>query len=104
MTSDDGASTPARGPLDREYPSDRAARPLAGTTNSRRSYIALWILDLLALATGTVLVLSQGASGLALATLATGIVTLLAILFLNSFTGGPLFIRGRGERERGEQD
>jgi VIT1/CCC1 family predicted Fe2+/Mn2+ transporter len=88
------------GPLDRTYPSDEEAGRLTATTNSRRSYAALWIVVALLLVTGAILAVLQNAiGGWGGALLGLGVVALLVLLFLNAFTGGPLFIRERRARD-----
>ncbi|CAN5162012.1 hypothetical protein BH11ACT5_BH11ACT5_11540 [soil metagenome] len=92
------------------------------TVSSRRSYIALWIVDLLLLAVGAVLAGIQSVSvtpsepdafgnylstavfvgGWGAGLLGLGIVTLIVLLFLNAFSGGPLFIREREEPDNSD--
>lgn len=99
-------------------PDDDVA-PLTAGPHSRRSYIALWIVDLVLLAVGTVLTALQNVyvtesapdangvyptvavfvGGWGAGLLGAGVATLIVLLFLNAFTGGPLFIRERVEAE-----
>lgn len=98
-------------------PDEDEATPVTPIPHSRRSYIALWIVDLLLLGVGAILTGIQNVSvsesapdangtyptvavfvgGWGAGLLALGVVTLLVVLFLDAFTGGPLFIRERVE-------
>lgn len=95
------------------------ATPLTSRANSRRSYVALWALVVLLLGIGAALTSIQNVlvtstvpdpdgqlpttaifvGGWGAAALGAGLVTLIVLLFLNAFTGGPLFIRERAEPE-----
>ena len=90
---------------------------MTSTVNSRRSYVALWLADLVLLAVGAILAGIQNVfvtasepapngnypsiavfvGGWGAGLLGLGIVTLIVLLFLNAFTGGPLFMRERAQ-------
>ena len=88
--------------------------------DSRRSYLALWVVDILLLALGAILTAIQNVfvdssfpdangayvttavhvGGWGAACLGAGVITLLVMLGLNAFVGGPLFIRERNGEQR----